>query len=639
MKKLLIIFTFFIFATTAMFAKITNKDEDLYYTTISKRLYPNASVAILLNKTEMVVNKDNSVVMKHRVVKKVLNYNGKKKASEYKITYDTRYETVKILKAVTIKRTEDGFKEIPVDKNAIRTIDTPSDEGKMIYAVHKTIVVAFSSVERNDILDITYELKSKEPHKFTDTLILASDEALYNFDYKVVAPKGMVKVVEKRVDKGVVNKTEKGNKDIITIHAEKLPQIVSEPNMPRWSSFLPTIYLSAYKDWAEYRDVLLKKYENKIRITDKIKAIIKKNINETMSTKEKVEKLSKYVAKNLSSIFVGELLTFDVRDVDKTVESGYATSFDRIALFVSLMKGIGVESYPVAVGPDAYYWNEKKEGLDVNNFYYMIAKVNIDGTSYFINPVSEYYQLGEVSYNNNIGLVLRKDKLLFDTISSDKAHPEKSVSIYDMQINKDGTAIVNYKEKEYGNNAAGYRRLYRYMTPKKKELTYQNILGSISQSAIPLTKEMSINLANPVTISFKYRQDNFATVAKKFFYFKLPVSLVPYRLSISPDKKKYPFINLSDKTIVNKVVISYPKNSELLIKPETMKIDSKLFSLERKVKEVNGKMVIVDTIKLKRGVVSTKEYAEFYKKVTSLSNPKYSIVLMKAKRKKFLGLF
>jgi hypothetical protein len=95
----LLIFTVFI---SFVDASISKSDKKIYDTKIDNIKYPNSSAAILLDYTRITINSDSTYSKTKRVVKRVLNYKGKKENSEYKITLSLLINDMRILKSTKL---------------------------------------------------------------------------------------------------------------------------------------------------------------------------------------------------------------------------------------------------------------------------------------------------------------------------------------------------------------------------------------------------------------------------------------------------------------------------------------------------------------------------------------------------------
>ncbi len=636
-KKIVWLFAVAIFTFVSVNASVTKSDESIYNAKIDLSKYPNSSAVVLYDYTKIIVNKDLSYKKVRRVVTKVLNYRGKKESSERRIYFDRRFENVAINRSITVKKDNGNFKVIPTDKNAIRLLDAPYESGYMDYAVHKMEVVAFSNVETGDIVDIKYSVNNMKKQPFSKKVFFGYKEPIYKMHYEIVLPKG-VKITFNKPD-GIIFKDKiVDGKRILTWDATDLPQILSEQNKPENDLIVPTLYVSFYKSWDEFKNGLMNQYNKSIQADSMVENLVNSIVLPTDNKMNKVKKIATYLAKNISSMNVESLEDFKIRSADDVIKSGYAASFDRIALFLSMMKVIGVKGYPVAVGPELLYWNGEKDYIQTEDFQKMIAKIIIGKKEYFVDPSNEFYPIGYTADENRVGLTICSGDIKFVKIKNLKDFSDREEVTYDIVISENGTALITEKHVFWGGRAVEMRKKYKYMTPIQKMQDYQKMLGSISENVEPVSKKMSIDLSYPVKMSFTYKYANYAVREGKFVYFDIPSGLSPFRLIKGPSQRHYSFVSPKNDFLLYDIRIKYPKSLIPIILPKNMNLDKEVFEVSRKIDSGAGYLNIKDMIIEHYGVVTKDNYGTFYKQDVKLSHPRFYKVLLR-KRNKFLGIF
>ena len=635
-KNTIWLFCIAIFAFISLNASVSKKDREIYNSSIDRSKYPNSSAIVLYDYTKIVISKDMSYRKTRRVVTKVLNYKGKKESSEKRIYFDGRYEDVSIDRSITAKKVNNKYKIIPTDKNAIRILDAPNEAGFMDYAVHKMEVVAFSNVEEGNIVDLTYSIGNDRKHPFSEKVFFGYKEPIFKMHYEIILPRSMnikfnkVKGV-KFSDKIV------GNKRVLTWDAKELPQIIKEGNMPEKDLIVPTLYYSIYSGWNQFKDNLLEQYNKNITITPKVKSLVNNIVSKDDDGMKKVEKTAEYIARRIANKNVKSLEDFTISPVDEIISSGYAASFDRIALFLSMMKAEGLYGYPIAVGPELLYWDNEKEFVQTKDFTKIIAMVKINGKEYYVDPSNEFYPIGYTGDENRIGMVIKPGEVKFTPIINKEKFQNREMVNYTIEISKNGTAKISEQHTYWGNEAVRMRSKYKYMTPVQRMQDYQKILGNISENVVPVSKSMSIDLSYPVKISYKYSYTNFAMKEGSFVYFDIPSYLIPFRLNKPPQKRQYPFVSSVNDDILYDIKINYPVSLKSVIIPPDVNLKGDVFDVHRTVQMGKGELIIKDEVIKKYGIVEKSTYKSFYGKIMKLSHPKYYKVLLK--KKKFLGIF
>ncbi len=630
-KIIMLILSFLLLNVYAVEINRKPSQKDIAIYEKNMRDYPDAAVAILLDDTFIDLEEDFSYTLKRRIIKKIINYKGKKEHSEFKIIYDKRYESVQINEAKTIKKSNNKYTVINIGKEAIREIDAPFDSGNMHYAVHKMRMAAFSSVEEGDIIDITYTIKNTKKNKFTNKILYAGKEPIYEKNFTLSYFKDKAPIINYRnwSDNLTIKKSEFGEKKVITWSGEYLEQIIPEAASPRLEYFLPTVFISFYKNWEEYKNLVYKKVENKIEITDKVKEIVNNKDINSLNIKDKIIYLKNYVAKNIEYKSVNDVLNFEARNVDQIIESGYAASMDRSTLLCSLLRAIDIEASPILVGNDKLYWDMLKNNLQVDDFQYMLVSFNLNNKIYYLETESEFYKFGEINCINEIGLLISGKKDFITEIDPQDDFYEKTVSEKNIALSNNGNAIINHTSKFYGIAAQQVRKKYTYMSPIKRKQDFETLISNISYSAKPISESLEIEYDSPAKISYKYSEEDFAVVDKDYYYFKLQTENIDFVLSEESKQRKYPYASLTDREEKQMIVLEIPNDYKLELIPENLEIDNKYIIFNRSLEMKKNKLIIKTHIKYKPFVISREEYNDFYNQMIKLFHPKHRLFLFK----------
>jgi hypothetical protein len=631
--KKITILSFFMILSVFSFGEITEKDMKIYSTKYDESKYPNGSVVTLYIEDNIKINSDMTKEYYRRDVQKIVSYKGKKGYSEYKIYFDGRYESIEIVKAVTVNYENEKYIEIPVDTNSMRIIDDPSEEGFMDYLVHKMGVIAFPAVDEGSIIDVTYRIKSKDREKITYRVNFVAAEPILYKKIEVEVDKSIkLNIYKENFDKNIKIEQQELNGNIVySFEKEGLEQIESEDSMTPIYTFAPVLYISMYQNFDEIKETMIKKFsKDKLEPSKNIKNLAEALTDTSKTEREKALTLKEYVAKNIQNIPVDDLLLRDIKSPEELIKKGYGAIYDITALYVALLRGVGIEAYPVIAGIDGNFFKYEKNYFDVEKFRTPFVMAKIDGKQVYIDPTSEFYRIGEINANNEMVLLLKEGKTEFLNMNPEIDKKAKIKENYKIKIDENGNSITEIKVEYFGHFAASIRSKYKYMTPVQKKQDYQNILASISQNTEPLDLLPEIEIGDKVYIKYSYKNSNFAQKDSKFIYFDIPSSIVPLVLRIEPKNRKYPYQSLEDTVSEKSIEIEYPKEYKGVIIPKSIKLKEKLFKISRNVENKDNKIKIEDTIEYIPGFVVGKEYHDIYSSILKLAKPEnYKIMLMK----------
>lgn len=631
LKQSAILSLLFLLLSATLMAAISEDDKKIYSEDYNYKLYPNGASAVLYDFSEIEINSDNTKEFINRKVQKILSYKGKKEASEYKIFYDSRFETVEITRAVTINIKDGEFVETPVSEKEIRELDSPGESGFMDYMVGKMKVVVFPAVEEGSIIDIEYKIKSKENYKRCYRAVFVNEEPVFYKKFAVKYREDMkINIKCENQSMGVTRseKVTEGTKEVI-FEKKNLEQIVAEESSAPVYSYAPVVYVSMYSDFESIRDFLVNKFSEEILTPDSdVKETTRKIVEKIGDNREKIEGIKNYISKNINSIPVNDIITREIRKPAETLKKGYASPYDRVALFVSMARAAGFEAYPVISGIDGNYMKYEKNYFDVETFNYPFAAVKIGNETVYVESVSEFYKIGEIPANNEYVIAVKKGKFEFEMIDPKGEKRAGVTEIYTINIDENGDAEIEKLSVYYGQRASQIRAKYRYMTPYQRKQDYDSILNSISQSSEPVSIEPEILMGDVVSVKYRYRVRNFAQIDGKFVYFDLPVTITPFILRTEPEKRKYPMEMLENTVYIRKVTINYSGKYSIGMMPDDKRVKTKLFAVERKSGDKKGVLTFEDKIEYLPGIADLKEYKEIYQKLEKLSSGENSKIII-----------
>jgi len=606
-------------------------EKSIYEMPFDNKEYPNASIAILLNKIEMKINSNNTIEIKERIVKKIINYAGKKDYSEFKISYDKRYEKVDILEAMTIKK--DGSK-IKLSNDDIKVLDDQSDYWKQDFAVRKIVIVPFKSVEIGDFLDITYIKTSKKEEKISTYFTFADIEPTLKKDITITYPYDKyIKFTKKNWSNNIIaSEIEKEGNIIYNLKMKNLQQVLLENNMPNISEIFPTVYFTTYQNWDEYKTEIYDIYRTYNLMTKEVKEISDKICLDSDSKYKKVEQIKNYLAKNIKFMPIYDLKKFKIREMTEVIKKGYGNSFERAILFKQMLDFQKVENEIIILGPKKNKFEKQKDLLLNKQFDYVINEITIDNKKYYVDTISEFYDLNELEYENRIGFSIKKN---LEFIEINGREENKIGMILKGKVDENKSIMLSIETKYSGNEEAVIRENYKYMTPKDKEIDFQTRLGSISLEISPMTRGFVFDLGKSVSKFYAYKQDDFAMATDEFIYFDIPLNLELVRLLYDANDRKYDFENQESYKKTMDFELEIPKKYEILEMPKSIEIENNIMKVTRNIKLEENKIMIKDVMELKEGIIKLKNYAEFYEEVNRLAKKENKRILLKSKINRF----
>lgn len=620
MKKIIVLL--YISLSFAIFG-ITFDSKEIYKTPLDKSRYGETPSDVLLD-SEIMDFSGEFPVTKYHIIRRINDYSGKKDFSEFRIYYYKDINIVNINKAVTIKAGTN--QEIPVNKENIQLMDSPSDVGKMSYSLTKMMLLAFQAVDTGDILDIEYTITDKSGLKLSNAVTFASYEPIYRKYYEVIfSDKNTPSVIKRNFNNNI---TEEKFNNSVYYYGEKLPKVSSESGTPTLGWGFPSVYTYTYNDWNDYKNILLAKFKGKISVSSDIKSLAMKLTDNCKTNLDKADALKNYMAKSIRNIGVSNPECFEFKTPDEIVKCGYASPFDRTILFISLLKAVGIEAVPFAVGKNPLLF-EPRQYVDSISFCSFITLAFIDGKEVFISPVSEFYPIGYSPNLGDVGFAVTDEKIEFKEVLPQYDNGNKYVEENTIDITNDSSAVVSSSSISYGSNGVSVVSKYKYMNLTEKKRDYDSFMFSISNTVVPITEILNVGLSFPATVSYSYRYNDFMTDCGDYRYFDIPGETIPISVDTDPAKRKNPYAYFGNSLSEAHYKIKLPDGYEILFYPQSSEIISKIYKLSRSIK-IEGQVMYIDTyISTFPGIANLKEYKTLYDYSVEYTHPKYTRVLLK----------
>jgi hypothetical protein len=254
----------------------------------------------------------------------------------------------------------------------------------------------------------------------------------------------------------------------------------------------------------------------------------------TASPNEKVEILSKYLAKNIESI--ARYNTFFTRGtLDKAYENKVATAAERNLMLLALLREHGLKAYPVLV-------SSLKNGKPVtqypfiSQFDHVIVYTELDGEGTFIditNPLLPY-NLPTPSALNKAGLLITAE-----TVGWVELKPAMATSkyIFNLHLNKEGSIEGNLSTSHEGY--AAYNERVDWQDDKEGKFWTERLRETHPEASIKdLSCKNMEDINAPLQTSFQFSIEDAAMVAGNRIYVS-PILFTEYRENYFKKEKRY----------------------------------------------------------------------------------------------------
>ena len=436
------------------------------------------------------------------VVREILTYDGKKKSSELKYSFNPTWKNVEVVSAVVSNR--DG-RVTAVGPRETNLLDCDWAASAPRYPASKELIVSLPSVEIGSVISYT-----------TVTTVSNAPAAYYGVRYRdTFEPTDLI--VERFNDE-----TEKSFK----------PRLVKfEPSQPdgwRWRKRK----LDSYGDFR----VAAKRLRAATEVGSADVALLGEELQGGV---EGLKQIRDWMAKNvrlagpsLYEVPLAEQLT----DPAVVLKERYASRLDYIRTMCALLKGAGYLADIVFSSTDGDAdWTERNADMKAwpneRAFSAALCRVTLKyggflgfggrATDFFIGTENEYAPLGATIYAGSHYLDPVTAKFGVVTVPDLRLMPKEGRKIR-ISVRENGSADIEVVEHVWGPEVGAFRRQYAEMLPEIRSRHYQSLLGGLAQAATATSELFTEIKSYPTNLRYSAYVPHYAVVADGTITVTLP---------------------------------------------------------------------------------------------------------------------
>ncbi len=616
---LLVVFAFNLFA---------DRIDDIIRDVPGIEEYPDASALNVLTEINMTVEEDFSFQRHIFYIKKMLNYKGKKRYSDVKISYNADYEEIELGHCFTID-TEGTRIEIPenqiYDMNDTESILSPD------YINFREKIINFPQIEPGYFVVVDYTITNKKCEPVNGVEHLKETNPYLNKTFTIKFPTKFK--LNCYHDKDAVNFTKKkeGKFNIYSWNVKNTAIYKEENNSPSLLVSGTPIIFSFYKNWHELAvDKLskLKDIETDTSITELAKTIIE-NCKDDES---KVLAVYKYMAENFNEkkSYTSEI-DFTPEPLPEVFEKKFGSEKELTALFIALLKSAGIKDvYPAVILSKNDRFSEIQKKYAVNNF---MDRICVFWNNDLYCPGNSYMPFAFAG-NNEVNILLGNDKYELIKYKTENAVCEENTYNY---LVKDNSAIIEVESEYSGNMNFQKREMFLNMPDAQRKIWFNQFLGEKSAKLLDGPNFLNFDkIDESLKMTYTLEYSDFLVDQKPFKYFKL---LSPnFSLDVALDERDNNY-QISDKIFIRETFIidisNLSKGSDKMELLNSIKNITEFvindrtayFKMESKIEE--GKIIVNKEIYIPECIIFNKKYPEFKQFILSIQNPINNMIFLK----------
>ena len=347
---------------------------------------PNADQHWLL--LERQVNADGNETFLH-CSRQIMTVAGVQNGSTLKIDFNPSYQTL-TLHWARLWRGASHLERLEPEK--IRLVRQERDLEQHLLNGEQTAVLVMDDVRVGDIVDYAYSIKGANPvfnGKFSTEVRVQLEEPVEQLFSRVLWP--AQRRLYSKTHNCSVQPVAVTKKDFVECvwDSRQVPGFHQEDSLPVWCDPEPWVQLSEFKTWAEVNQWALALFQNNSPLSPELTRKIA-GWKKLPSREQQVLNVLRFVQDEVRyfGIEIG-VSTEKPADPSSVFSKRYGDCKDKSLLFVTLVRGLGIEAYPVLVNTGLRRTLEEWQPA-AGVFDHCIAVVQLDGQTYWLDPTAGY---------------------------------------------------------------------------------------------------------------------------------------------------------------------------------------------------------------------------------------------------------
>jgi len=601
--------------------------------------FPNASSVVLLCDEKIRITKDNKSQTYIHVIVKVLNEKGRDEWGEVEVGYDSTYEKVQLEFARTISPSREI---INAGKENIR--DVSRYLNFPLYSNARAFIVSMPEVLKGSIIEYKVVItKNKLINKKDFSLIyrLLESQPILDCRFTLEVPKERDVFFRRINDEYIPShitfkpvKSIKGDFCRYSLEFKNLPQFIPESNMVPTSFVNPALVISSFSDWSQFYKWWRDLYKDKISLDKDLKDFLNDLIEDADSEYEKAKKIYEFCAEKIRYVAIeyGDA-GFEPHSTSKVFLNKYGDCKDQAILLVSLLRGSGIDAYPVLIPTKSAYNLEEERAASY--FNHAIACARIDGDLVFMDPTASVTSFGDLpppDQNRKVMVFFDNGYKILKTPLIKENFLYKKMNI---ELNEDEISKIQREVLSGGVFASSQRYYLRYTPPQLIEDDLQEKMRNISSLSKleGFTTENADVLDKDPVLKYNFVAYNLLSKVQDLRILPVLGEEIVQASWINKQERTYPLYFSSPHRVEIEVKISLPKNLKVRYLPEDLEIESQWLDFHLTYEENDDGLIFREVMLTKKEIVKESDYSELKKLIEDiLHNLKQQIILKKVNR-------
>lgn len=538
-----------------------------------------ASDAVVLSEKSTVTVGERGVAARtvDRTVK-VLTYAGIRRSSELRIPYNPAWEEVRVEEAFV--RSPKGAVHT-IDPREINVMDQPWAGTAPRYPAGKILVVSFPGLEEGSTISYRYAFTSKGWNEPAFVEPFQAMEPVGDKTVRVECPPGVnLRVITadngfgatrawRPFPRGFVSLSQGEDRgmEVKILQAKNVPPAMREEMLPALYAFAPSMAVASMPTEmfaASMSEILARQASERSFASAKAREIVRG----LSGDRERIEAVWRYVARHvrLVDIPLAESLPHMMSGADTTLADGYGHQADRAVLAAAMLTSLGFKTdFVLATSiPEGDPLFDLARGFPATSlFVSLLVRVSTPSGDISIGDTDQYAPLGATVHAGMYGLTL--SSMAWETITVPSAEiGNKTETRVLMRVNASGDASVTFRKTYFGSSATSFIRAALEMTPEEKRRAFEEIVTSVSRSALATSPRVISVDRYPPSEEFSLEIKGYAGKSGDVMTVRIPWLMRALPL-VSSEERVHPLFTGPPREAVVNIEIELPEETQEVV--------------------------------------------------------------------------
>ncbi len=594
--------------------------------------FPDASGAILFSSHTFRLE-EGFINEEYLRVLKVFTLTGREKFSDFRIPFDREKEKIELIMARTYKS---DLTFVEVEKGAINDVTPLHLSGADVYSNLIQRVVSFPAVDPLKSLVIHYLKKGMNKEENIDGIVyFQADEPILKKELRIVIPKH--KELKYKISglSSDLKMEMSGEYKVYTMSVNNSPQIKEEEFMPPESKLYSKIIFSTYKDWKEATSSFASSFYKAVKISEDIKRFTEKLTEDCKSIDEKIKRIFSFVSREVKNVELdfGEG-GYSIHSSDEVLHNRYGDWKDKTALLVSMMKVVGLDSYPVLTVRERI--EPLKDIPTMKQFNVVLVAVPKGEDYIFLSPFANDSFFGYfLEGKDSEGLIVKPDKVEFVRVHF--IEDLKSIARSEMvgEINERGDLKGKIFVEVSGIFDKIARKELKDKTEREREIFFKESINRLFEEGKTQRYKLSNlkDIFERANISQDFLAERFGVFQGNILLINIPGTPYSFSNLISYPrlaKRNYPFYIQDECEILSDFRLIIPREFKPIYLPEKIasKKDYGEFELITSFDKEKSEITIKKKILILKREIPVQDYEEFKSIMDTFGLAKNRLILL-----------